>query len=99
MWYGDERVVAKPYDDGGLAGICTTNRVENEQDWKGVQFVSTAAVLVICNLFLIYIWKMNYVLPFGEGARAVIASSAYLRHPDFAFFNNRYDKNTSRFGL
>ena len=39
---------------GHLAVICTTNGVENEQDWKGVQFVSTTAVLIVCNIFLIY---------------------------------------------
>ena len=52
MWYVDERVAAKPYDDGELAVICTTNSVENQQDWKSVQFISTAAVLIICKLFM-----------------------------------------------
>ena len=56
MLYADERVVAKPYDDCNLAVICTTKRIENEQDWKGVQFVSTVAVLIICNLFFLYIY-------------------------------------------
>ena len=37
MWYVDERVAAKPYDDGELMVICTTNGVENEQGWKSVQ--------------------------------------------------------------
>ena len=44
----DERVAAKPYDDGELAVICTTNGVENEQGWKSVQFLST----VVCKLFM-----------------------------------------------
>ena len=39
-----------------LAIICTTTRVENEQDWKGIQFVSTVAVSMIllttCKLFM-----------------------------------------------
>ena len=48
--YANKRVAAKPYGDGDLTVICATNRVENEQDWKGVQFVSTAAVLIICKL-------------------------------------------------
>ena len=42
MWYDDERVAAKPYDDGELTVICVGNWPENEQDWKSVQFVSTA---------------------------------------------------------
>ena len=52
MWYADERVAVKPYDGGELAVIFTTNRVENEQDWKSVQFISTAAVLIVCKLFM-----------------------------------------------
>ena len=52
VWYADERVAAKPYGDGEFAVICTTNRVENEQDWKSVQFISTAAVLIVCKLFM-----------------------------------------------
>ena len=51
MLYAEERVAAKPYGDGELAVIYTTNRVEKEQDWKSVQFVSTAAVLIVCKLF------------------------------------------------
>ena len=47
-----ERVAAKPYGDGDLTGICTTNRVENEQDWKSLQFLSTATVLINCKLFM-----------------------------------------------
>ena len=36
---------------GELTVMCMTNRVENEQDWKGIQFLSTDAVLTICKLF------------------------------------------------
>ena len=52
MWYADVRVAAKPNGDGELAVICTTNMVENEQDWKSVQFISTAAVVNNCKLFI-----------------------------------------------
>ena len=52
MWYANERVAVKPYGDGDLTVICMTNRVENEQDWKSVQFISTAAVLINCKLFM-----------------------------------------------
>ena len=48
MWYVNDRVAAKPYGDGDREVICTTNRVENEQDWENVQFVSTAVVLITC---------------------------------------------------
>ena len=48
MWYADERVAAKPYDDGELMVICVVNWTEDQQDWKSVQFVSTATVLIIC---------------------------------------------------
>ena len=51
-WYVDERVAAEPYDNGDLTVICSTYRVENEQDWKSVQFISTATVLIICKLFV-----------------------------------------------
>ena len=43
MWHVDERVIAYPNGEG-LSVICTTNRAENQQDWKGIQFISTAAV-------------------------------------------------------
>ena len=52
MWYADEIVASKPYGDGDLAVICMTNRVENEQDWESVQFISTAAVLINCFIYL-----------------------------------------------
>ena len=52
MWYADERVAVKLYDDGELTVICATNRVENEQDWKSVQFISAATVLIVCKLFM-----------------------------------------------
>ena len=41
MWYVGGRVAAKSYD-GEHTVICVVNWTENEQDWKGVQFVSTA---------------------------------------------------------
>ena len=41
------------YDDGELTVICVVNWTENEQDWKSVQFVSTATVLIICKIFLL----------------------------------------------
>ena len=44
-------VAAKPYDDGELTVICVVNWTENEQNWKSVQLVSTATVL-ICKLFM-----------------------------------------------
>ena len=53
QWYVGERVTAKPYGDE-LAVICMTNRAENEQDWKDIQFVSTAAVLMILLTIVIY---------------------------------------------
>ena len=45
MWYADERIAAKPYDDGELTVICVVNWTENEQDWKSIQFISAATVL------------------------------------------------------
>ena len=54
MWYASERVAAEPYGNGDLTVICSTYRVENEQDWKGVQFISTATVLIVnylCNIY------------------------------------------------
>ena len=53
MWYANERVAAKPYGDGDITVICATNRVENEQDWKSVQFISTAAVLINCKIIYV----------------------------------------------
>ena len=53
MWYANERGEAKLYDDGELTVICVVNWTENEQDWKSVQFISTAAVLIVdylCNI-------------------------------------------------
>ena len=47
MWYANERFAAEPYDDGELTVICAVNWTENEQDWKSVQFISTAAVLSV----------------------------------------------------
>ena len=52
MWLANERVFAEPYDDDELTVICVVNWTENEQDWKGVQFISTATVLIICKLFI-----------------------------------------------
>ena len=51
MWYVGEGVAAKPYD-GELTVICVVNWTEKEQDWKSVQFVLTATVLIICKLFM-----------------------------------------------
>ena len=51
MWYVSERVAAEPCDNGELTIICAVNWTENEQDWKSVQFISTATV-VICRLFM-----------------------------------------------
>ena len=53
----NERVAAKPYVNGDLTIICSTYRVENELDWKSVQFILTAVVLIICKLFMQYIGK------------------------------------------
>ena len=67
MWNIDEKVATKPYYDGELAIICTINRAENEQDWKSGQLVSTAAVLIISKLFIIYIYiyiYMKFTSPF-----------------------------------
>ena len=53
MWYANERVAAKPYDDGEITVNCVVNWTENDQDWKSVQSVSTAAVLIVnylCNI-------------------------------------------------
>ena len=52
MWYVGERVAAKPYGNGDLNVICSIYRVENEQDWKSVQFISTTDMLIICKLFM-----------------------------------------------
>ena len=35
-----------------LTVICSTYRVEYEQDWESVQFISTATVQIICTLFV-----------------------------------------------
>ena len=43
MWYAGERVAAELYGNGDLMVICSTYRVEDEQDWKSVQFISTAS--------------------------------------------------------
>ena len=32
--------------------VCSTYRVENEQDRKSVQFISTAVLLITCKLFM-----------------------------------------------
>ena len=62
--YVDKRVTAKPCDPEP-AIVCTTNRTANEQGWKDIQFVSTAAVVMImlavvnylCNIYIyIYIY-------------------------------------------
>ena len=52
-----KRVAAKPDGGGELAVICKTNSVVNEQDWKSVQFISTANVLIICKLFKFKLFK------------------------------------------
>ena len=44
MWYANERVAAKPYDDGELAVICVVNWIENEQDWKGTIHINCYSV-------------------------------------------------------
>ena len=64
MWYDNERVAAEPYDDGELTVICGVNWTENEQDWSGVQFISTATVLSV-KLILsnIYIYReMEFIV-------------------------------------
>ena len=45
MWYVDENVTAKSYG-AEVVIACTTNRIENEQGWKDIQFVSTATLLM-----------------------------------------------------
>ena len=97
MCYVDERVSAKPYGDE-LAVICTTNRAENEQDWKGIQFISTAAVLMILLTIVNYLCKymceieihVSFLRLFGT-----CQSCGYLLCLSFCrLFGNRYEKVT-----
>ena len=47
MWYADERVAAKPYDDRELTVICVVNWTENEQDWKCTIHINYYTIFVI----------------------------------------------------
>ena len=50
VWYADERVVVKPYDDGDLVVICTNNRVETNKIGRAYNSFQ----LLQCRLVVIY---------------------------------------------
>ena len=70
MWFVDGRVATKSHG-GKLAAVYTTNPIENEQGWKSIQFVSTAAVLIIIIL-------VNYY-SLGKGRSFVVTFSCGCR--------------------